>query len=85
MRKGVLIITFLLVCNVTQAQQPIRRSFIFTEKDSTMYYSSTEFYTGKINNKTLHIQQHLTIKSIHPITCLIHFPEKFWFGVWQQH
>lgn len=85
MRKGVIVITFLLACNVAQAQQPFRRSFLFTEKDSTMHYSSTEFYTGKIKSKTLNVQQHLSIKSIHPINCLIHFPEKFWFGVWQLH
>ncbi len=63
MRKAVIVITFLLACNVAKAQQPFRRSFLFTEKDSTMHYSSTEFYTGKINNKTLRLQQHLTINT----------------------
>lgn len=63
MRKGVIVITFLLACNVAQAQQPFRRSFLFTKKDSTMYYSNVEYYTGIIKSKTLHVQQHLTINT----------------------
>ncbi len=66
MRKGVIVITFLLACNVTQAQQPFRRSFIFTKKDSTMRYSSEEYYTGKIKSKNLRLQQHLTVDA--PLT-----------------
>jgi len=63
MRKGAIVITFLLACNVVQAQQPFHRSFLFTEKDSTMRYSSEEYYTGKIKSKTLHLQQHLIINT----------------------
>ncbi|GDX48337.1 hypothetical protein LBMAG25_11550 [Bacteroidota bacterium] len=56
MRKGVIVITFLLACNVAQAQQPFRRSFLFTEKDSTMHYSSVVFFKGKLLNRATDLQ-----------------------------
>ena len=46
-----------------KAQERQREHFLFTTKDSTMLYSSREYYSGKVQKKNIALEQNLGINN----------------------
>jgi hypothetical protein len=58
-----MILSILTLALQNKAQEPQREHFLFTTKDSTMLYSSREYYSGKVQKKNIALEQNLGINN----------------------
>ncbi|MFN7593400.1 MAG: hypothetical protein ACK5QZ_08630 [Bacteroidota bacterium] len=63
MRRAFMILSILTLALQNKAQERQREHFLFTTKDSTMLYSSREYYSGKVQKKNIALEQNLSINN----------------------